>query len=743
MNGPGSEGEKALKGDKRSPRVPPPFSRLMLKELRETLRDRRTIATLILMPLLVYPLLSVAFERFLISSMKAVPGHSEPAFGFISEGEAQQFGQYLLGGSKILGPHEDDHAMPTATDAKSGTLPLNYEVVNDLKQSVLDGRVDVAIRIRKPTSVASIPRTKGDERAIECELIYDPQSPGSRDAYHWVERCLAALNQRNLEQQLHKKGVANPLIPVRAVTAAIESSGESTATAASHSLSALVPLILILMTITGAVYPAIDLTAGERERGTLEMLVAAPVPRMQLLLGKYLTVLIVALLTAIVNLTAMMVTIASIGMMPLLFGRKGISFEELLEITALLVLFAAFFSAVLLAVTSFARSFKEAQAYLIPLMLASIAPGMLSMIPGLKLQGPLAVTPLVNIVLLARDLLQHTVDPVTALWVVISTALFALAAIGVAARVFGTDAILYGSHGTWSDLFRRPRRASAAPTPTSGLLCLAIIFPTYFLASNLLGRSTLVSLDGRLLLAALVTVLVFLQIPLALAVLNRVNLSTGFRLESAPWTAFAGALVLGVSLWPFAHELLVWLSRWEVIEFDPRTLAAAKELIDKIQQVPPVLIIVTLGIVPAVCEEFFFRGYLLSSLRNSMSPTRAVLLSSVLFGLFHLVATDRLHVERLIPSTALGIVLGWLCVRSGSTLPGMLLHATHNSLLLTAARYLKELDDRGWGLGQSNSVESSGLPKSWLIAALVGAVIGFALIQFGTRRRITDGVSIP
>ena len=221
------------------------------------------------------------------------------------------------------------------------------------------------------------------------------------------------------------------------------------------------------MTITGAVYPAIDLTAGERERGTLEMLVASPVPRMQLLLGKYFAVLIVALLTAVVNLAAMMVTIASIGMAPLLFGTKGISFEEVLEIMALLVLFAAFFSAVLLAVTSFARSFKEAQAYLIPLMLASIAPGMLSMIPGLKLQGPLVVTPLVNIVLLARDLLQHNVDPVTAFWVVISTGLFALAAIGVAARIFGTDAILYGSHGTWSDLFRRPRRSSAAPTPTS------------------------------------------------------------------------------------------------------------------------------------------------------------------------------------------------------------------------------------------------------------------------------------
>ena len=68
------------------------------------------------------------------------------------------------------------------------------------------------------------------------------------------------------------------------------------------SLAALIPLILVLMTVTGAVYPAIDLTAGERERGTLETLIAAPVPRLGLLLAKYVAVLAVALLTAVVNL---------------------------------------------------------------------------------------------------------------------------------------------------------------------------------------------------------------------------------------------------------------------------------------------------------------------------------------------------------------------------------------------------------------------------------------------------------
>ncbi len=160
-----------------------------------------------------------------------------------------------------------------------------------------------------------------------------------------------------------------------------------------ESLATLIPLILILMTITGAVYPAIDLTAGERERGTLEILIAAPVPRMGLLLAKYTAVVVVSLLTATVNLAAMMITVLSIGFGPFLFGEEGLSLGIVAQIFGLLILFAVFFSAILLSVTSCARSFKEAQTYLIPLMLVSLAPGMLSMIPGLKLEGPQAVVP--------------------------------------------------------------------------------------------------------------------------------------------------------------------------------------------------------------------------------------------------------------------------------------------------------------------------------------------------------------
>jgi ABC-2 type transport system permease protein/sodium transport system permease protein len=705
------------------------------------------------MPILVYPLLSVAFERFLMSNLKAVGGRTEYVLGVRTQPDADKFGRYVYTGMVMLDaqqrssaerartpqpmrkgqPPEEQTARQKPSMDVGPELPVAYELVDDLHQSILDGRVDVAVEISKSES---FPQGGEIGRAIDCELLFDPQSPSSREALHWLEGCLRAVNESSLEHQLRVKGVRSRVIPVRTELRPIETTADTNRRPGAPSLATLVPLILILMTITGAVYPAIDLTAGERERGTLETLIAAPVPRMQLLLAKYVAVLTVALLTAVVNLAAMVATVSSIGLGTLLFGEAGVSLKVLAEIVSLLVLFAAFFSAVLLAITSFARSFKEAQAYLIPLMLASITPGMLSMIPGLKLQGPLAVTPLLNIVLLARDLLEPgtSVEPATAFWVVTSTGLFAMAAIGVAARIFGTDAILYGSHGTWSDLFHRPYRSSAAPTSTSALLCLAVMFPAYFLASNLLARSGMVSIEGRLILAALVTILVFLQIPLATAVLNRVDLASGFQLRPAGPLAFAGAAVLGISLWPFAHELLVLLNRWQVVTFDSRTMDAARQLVEKIRGISPLLVVGALAVVPAVCEEFFFRGFLLAAFQRSMSGARAVVLSSVLFGLFHLVAIDQLHFERLVPSTCLGLVLGWLCLRSGSALPGMLLHASHNALLLLAAYYQKELAELGWGLDQSADIETAGLPASWLVAAAIGTAVGFALVLFATRR---------
>src|SRR5262249_14347403 len=197
------------------------------------------------------------------------------------------------------------------------------------------------------------------------------------------------------------------------------------------------------------------------------------------LFAKYIAVLTVAVLTALVNLGAMAVTLHVSGVGQVVFGA-GLTPLLLVQVLALLLLFAAFFSALLLALTSFARSFKEAQAYLIPLMLVALTPGLLALAPGLKLTGGKAVAPLLNVVLLARDVFEGQATVGMAAAVVASTLLYAAAAVALAARVFGAEAVLYGDGGQWSDLVRRPSQRRPAATASGALLTLALTFPLQF-----------------------------------------------------------------------------------------------------------------------------------------------------------------------------------------------------------------------------------------------------------------------
>jgi ABC-2 type transport system permease protein/sodium transport system permease protein len=430
--------------------------RLARKELAETLRDRRTILTMVLMPLLLYPLLGLVLRQFPpgILTTLAVPAYR---LGFRNEAETSRFFVYVREGEALL-LADDVFVRPAEGQAEvesapAVALPLpRLEIVlgEYAEQEVTRGIVDVFL----------LPRPDTPPAAPEWDLLYLEDSPQGRDAVRHVLRLCEAANWRVVQRQLatlhermpHLVWQGRPAVAVKPLMVPPEGGRRPS------SFLVLVPLILILMTITGAVYPAIDLTAGERERGTLEILMAAPVPRLSLLLAKYVAVVTVALLTALVNLGSMALTLWLSRLGPRLFGLEGLSPLLLLEIFLLLLLFAAFFAAVLLALTSFARSFKEAQAYLIPLMLLALVPGVLSLVPDLPLAGPLVLVPLLNIVLLARDLLLGKAEALPALLVVASTMVYALAAVAVAAAIFGAQAV--GSRaGHWFGRRHKPESA--------------------------------------------------------------------------------------------------------------------------------------------------------------------------------------------------------------------------------------------------------------------------------------------
>jgi ABC-2 type transport system permease protein/sodium transport system permease protein len=137
-------------------------------------------------------------------------------------------------------------------------------------------------------------------------------------------------------------------------------------------------------------------------------------------------------------------------------------------------------------------------------------------------------------------------------------------------------------------------------------------------------------------------------------------------------------------------------------------------------------LLVSMAIAPGVFEELFFRGYLFRALRANTRSARATIgVSALLFGAFHVVAGLGLAPERFLSSTLLGVVLGWVCWRTGSVLPGILLHVCHNGLLLTISYYQPWLSNRGWDLR-----EQWHLPGTWLLAASVVALLGILWIAW-------------
>jgi len=695
--------------------------RLALKELREILRDRRTITTLVLMPLLLYPLLGVMVKRGLLSSLEST---GATAFRVVVESaEAiEQLSRQLEEGESLL-PQEsvDDSGNPLAELAaaageKQPALKI-YQLEDGvpLETVVRSRQADIGVRL-----TASDQKGAGNGPSFQWMLVHRDNSQLSDNARSYIVRRLEAVNEQYVLDTLteHSIDLHLPAV-ITERTIAVETKQQS-------PFITFVPLVLVLMTMTGAVYPAIDLTAGERERGTMEILIAAPISRMTLLAGKFLAVLVVALLTACVNMLAMIATLFTLGLDGAVLGGNALRLMPL--VVLMTVVFAGFFSAVLLSITSVARSFKEAQAYLIPLMLISLTPGVFSLMPDLQMGPLLAITPLVNIVLAGRDLLQGDFNLLMFGIVILSTACYGVLALTLAARVFGSDSVLYGSSSSWTALLKSPDERLATAAPATAMLALAIVFPLFLVVGAIpsrLGQMFALSLPQVLLLNIFVFLIVFVAVPLLIIRLSNVSLSSALSLNTrVPFAALVAALLFGISLWPVLYELNLVVGIASRAESLQRML---ETLVDDLEKTPLIIKLTALAFAPALCEELFFRGFLQTSLRQRYSATSTIAATAILFGLFHIVVRDSLFLERMIPSTLMGIILGIMLERSGSVLPGMLLHAVHNGLLLCVVHYKTQLEQLGIGLEQR-----SHLPPIWLAGGIGLAILG-GLILWRTR----------
>jgi len=174
------------------------------------------------------------------------------------------------------------------------------------------------------------------------------------------------------------------------------------------------PYFFIIFGFMGAMYPALDLGAGEKERGTLETILSSPATRLDVVLGKFLVVMLAAITTAFIALGGMyfgIQTFPDIEPWVLEVVNVILSTKTVILMMSLIIPISAFFSALLLGLSIYAKSFKEAQSIVGPLNIAIIFPALIGTLPGIELNAVTSLIPILNVSLASKDIIAGTINP--------------------------------------------------------------------------------------------------------------------------------------------------------------------------------------------------------------------------------------------------------------------------------------------------------------------------------------------
>jgi sodium transport system permease protein len=204
------------------------------------------------------------------------------------------------------------------------------------------------------------------------------------------------------------------------------------------------------------------------------------------------------------------------------------------------------------------------------------------------------------------------------------------------------------------------------------------------------------SLQARFSFMALTSIALFAGFPLAAVYLGRIHLVSGLQLARPSLTQLLAGLLLGLGLWPFAHELTMLLKNAGLNTLRPEIMEKLHESLAGWRTLSPLWPVIAIGIIPPLVEELFFRGYLLAAFLSVGRPLWAMTASAVLFGLFHLLVLDSLAVERFVPTMLLGLLLAWMAWKTGNIWAGVAMHVTHNTLLTLMGYYEPALEESGW-----------------------------------------------
>ncbi|HLQ45431.1 MAG TPA: ABC transporter permease, partial [Planctomycetaceae bacterium] len=377
-------------------------------------------------------------------------------------------------------------------------------------------------------------------------------------AYKRVHEVLEAWEQEILRQRLSQAGLPQEL-PNPVGSAPLDVAADKQISA--NIWSKMFPALLVIMAVTGAFYPAVDVAAGEKERGTMETLLICPATRTEIVLGKFLTVMCFSMSTALLNLVSMGTTATVAGAMSTMSEMTLPSAPALAWLLVLLIPLSALFSALCLALATFARSSKEGQYYLTPLLMVSIGLTVFCLSPTVEIYPVhqaswfYSVIPVVGIALLLKTLLlnpDHAEALIFAVPVLVTSIGYSLLALWWAIEQFSSEGVLFRESerfepGLW--LRHLLRDKEPIPSFTEAGFCFVLIILAQFISMRAFSQS-LASVPPAQMGFAMTKLLVIQQLTtiacpaLFMGLILTTSVRQTFRVKWSGWKFLAVAAVL-------------------------------------------------------------------------------------------------------------------------------------------------------------------------------------------------------
>ena len=668
---------------------------LYIHEIKMLVRARRTVVMALVIPAVIMPVMIYAQkfanerrERTLTATtyLYAVTGpladrvrslieNTRQAVAENKDEEFDNLRQFKFDEIRLANPREslDNNTIQFYVQAISGEEADKLPSTNDGSGS-------------RPSSAP--PPSKRLTGVPRVTVIYRADRDGSDNAHNRIMELLRLAREKDSQLLLVDRGFpGSPKGLFAAQDSNIATNGQVTGSLVGRFIT----LFLVMMMFTGGAVASMDIIAGEKERGTLETLLTTAVRRTEIVTAKLMAITCVALvITLIQGVNFFLYIRLKVIALPKDFDLQ-LPTGMALTLLALFIPLAATIAAVLLMLSAYAKSYKEAQMYFFPVYMVSMIPALASVMPGLSLRSAIALVPLANVSVASREILMGRPDPLMIMVTFLVMALTAVFLIRMSARMLAREDLVIPSHSEPAEFLGGPALFQKRVLRWFALMWAV----TFAVAANVPQLATfqrqLVFNEVVIMIGATLLMLKFYNLDVTDALSLR-------RVKPAVWLAILFAIPSG------------YLTALAIFRIVNKVIPAPQQLLERFAEdfipagMPMWQLYLYVAVLPAICEEIAFRGMLLNGLRRRLRPAALMVSVGIIFGLFHMT------LFRIAPTALLGMILTGIALMTGSIFPGMLMHAGNNAFGLWAG---------GGGLGLET--------LDWQYYAAAGSIFALAL----------------